>query len=70
MTMKAELLTLLKRQWVTPLVALREVNCLSLSQRVGELERAGHAVLKDWRNLPNGKRVRAYKVVSPTKWTA
>jgi hypothetical protein len=62
MTMKAELLTLLKKQWVTPLVALREVNCLSLSQRCGELERSGVRIQRQWRNLPNGKRVRAYRV--------
>ena len=62
MTMKTQLVNLLKRQWVTPLVALRECACLSLSQRVGELERSGVNIERQWRSLPNGKRVRAYRI--------
>lgn len=61
-TMEAALLRLLKRRFVTPLDALAEVGCLSLSQRCGEFARGGINIVKKWVDLPNGKRVRAYKV--------
>lgn len=61
-TMEARLLKLLKRRYVTPLDALREVGCLSLSQRAGDFARQGHALAKKWVDLPNGKRVRAYRI--------
>lgn len=62
MTMKAELITLLRKRWVTPILALEQCQCFSLSQRVGELIRDGVVVMKDWRTLPNGKKVRAYRI--------
>lgn len=61
-TMEARLLKLLKRRYVTPLDALSAVGCLSLSQRCGEFARDGVNIVKKWVALPNGKRVRAYKV--------
>ncbi len=63
MTMKAELLSLLKRRWVTPLDALREVGCLSLSQRCGDLRRSGVMVLDKWVETPTGKKVKSYRVL-------
>jgi hypothetical protein len=63
MTMTAELVSLLKTQWVTPLDALQRGNCLSLSQRCGEMARAGYRVEKKWRDLGNGKRVMSYRIV-------
>ena len=63
MTMKDELLALMRRRWVTPLIALREVGCLSLSQRCGELRRAGVKVLDKWTETPTGKRVKSYRVL-------
>lgn len=62
MTMKAELVKLLQQQWVTPLDALQHARCLSLSQRVGELKRAGVAVIDRWQPLPTGKKVKAYRI--------
>lgn len=62
-TMKRRLLNLLKTRYITPLDALRHVGCLSLSQRCGELRRAGIKVADKWVKLGNGKRVKAYKVV-------
>lgn len=61
-TMEARLLDLLKSRYVTPLDALDAVGCLSLSQRCGEFARGGYNIVKKWVDLPNGKRVRAYKV--------
>jgi hypothetical protein len=62
-TMTAELVSLLKTQWITPLDALQQAKCLSLSQRCGEMARAGYRVEKKWRDLGNGKRVMAYRIV-------
>lgn len=62
--MKDRLLNLLKRQYVTPLDALSKAGCLSLSQRAGDFAREGYTVLKRWVDLPNGKRVKAYRVVA------
>ena len=61
-TMKVKLVRLLHARWVTPLVALQMVGCLSLSQRCGEMRRDGVIVLDKWSELPNGKRVKAYRI--------
>lgn len=63
-TMKPALIKLLTRKWVTPLIALNEVNCLSLSQRCGELRRTGVNVASRWVETATGKRVKAYKIVT------
>jgi hypothetical protein len=62
-TMTQDLVSLLKQGYVTPLDALTRANCLSLSQRVGEMARSGYRVEKKWRDLGNGKRVMAYRIV-------
>ena len=62
MTMKTELVKLLHRRWTTPLDALQRVGCLSLSQRCSELRRDGVLVLDKWVELPNGKRVKSYRI--------
>ena len=62
MTMKAELVKLLHRRWVSPLTALQAIGCLSLSQRCGELRRDGVLVFDRWLDLPNGKRVKEYRI--------
>lgn len=64
MTMKADLLRVLKRRWLTSLEAVAAVGCWSLSQRAGELRRDGVQVLDKWVELPSGKRVKSYRVVS------
>lgn len=60
--MKAELIRLLQRQWVSPLDALQKVGCMSLSQRCGELRRGGVNVVSRWVQA-NGKRFKAYRIV-------
>ena len=62
MKMHEKLLDLLKQQWVTPVDALNKAGCLSLSQRCGDLRHDGIAVMDKWVHLPNGKRVKAYKI--------
>jgi hypothetical protein len=56
----ARTIELLRAGWVTPLQSAAMGGCLSLSQRVGELRRAGYTVLDRWEDLPSGARVKAY----------
>jgi hypothetical protein len=61
-TMTDKLVKLMKRRYVTPLDALQHANCLSLSQRCGDLRRAGVDVIDKWVDLDSGKRVKAYRI--------
>jgi hypothetical protein len=61
-TMTDKLVKLMKRRYVTPLDALQHANCLSLSQRCGDLRRAGIEVIDKWVDLDSGKRVKAYRI--------
>ena len=61
-TMEDRLMKLLRRKWVSPLDALREVQCLSLAQRVSEWRAAGIAIKDRWVDLDGGKRVKAYRI--------
>lgn len=61
-TMREKLLKLLRRKWVTPIVALSEAGCFSLSQRCGGFRRQGLNVLDKWVHLPSGVRVKAYRI--------
>ena len=49
-------------QVLTVATALAEYNVFALSQRVGDLERAGYAICKGWTRTPGGARVRCYFV--------
>ena len=58
---KVAILDLLKKgEVLTGLKALRLVGTMKLATRIGELERQGHVINKDWTKLPTGKRVRIY----------
>lgn len=61
-TMTQTLQTGLKRRWISPLVALRDFGCLSLSQRCGEMKRAGVKIADRWVS-ENGKRWKEYRAV-------
>ena len=84
MTMKADLMARLLKGWTTPVDALRDCNCFSLSQRCGEFraeyERSFNnitgtsalrgmqgnrtpIIIDKWVDLPNGKRVKAYRAI-------
>jgi len=62
MNMRDTLHSALKRRWLTPLDALKQCGCLSLSQRCGELRRAGVPVEDRWVRVQSGKRVKAYRI--------
>jgi hypothetical protein len=77
MTMKADLMARLLKGWTTPIDALNDCNCFSLSQRAGEFRRDFDTIQWDevrtgqrppyiidkWVDLPNGKRVKAYRAI-------
>ena len=63
MTKKQRLLSLMKRQYVTPLEALEQTGNFALSQRAGEFAKDGWKVVKKWVDLPSGSRVRSYRIV-------
>jgi hypothetical protein len=60
----------LRSRYMTQLDGLRLLGIFTLGQRVSELKREGHIVVKKWKELPSGKRVMSYRIVSPTGWTA
>lgn len=51
----------LKRGWTTPIDALHQSGSMKLSTRVGELRRAGVAIIDKWVEV-NGKRFKAYRI--------
>lgn len=60
--MKEDLIRLMRRRWVSPVDALRFVGCMSLSQRVGELKRAGVNIVDRWERSGRS-RFKAYRIV-------
>lgn len=62
-TMTYELLFALKAgERLTPLSALERFHCFSLSQRMGELRRAGWPIVSVMVTVPSGKRVAQYSM--------
>lgn len=54
---------LLKRGYITAMECASRGGCLSLSQRVSELRRAGNIVGDVWRVTNGGARVKAYRLL-------
>lgn len=67
---KAHLFRTLCRRWLTPLEAVSVCGIFSLSQRVSEWRAAGHCIVDRWVKTDGGSRVKSYRVVRPTNWTA
>ena len=64
-TVSYEILMALKAgEKLTPLVALEKFRCLSLSQRVGELKRAGWPIHSEMVEVGSGKRVAQYRMAA------
>lgn len=60
-TMTRELLDALKAgERLTPLMAVGRFQCLSLSQRIGELKRMGWPICSEMIQVNSGKRVACY----------
>lgn len=58
---KKKLEQMMKRQWVTPIDALREAGCLRLAARVHEMRQAGIPIEDAWVDL-DGKHYKKYRV--------
>lgn len=56
----------LRRGWTTPIDALRESGSMKLATRVGELRRAGVAIMDKWVEV-NGKRFKVYRIARTAK---
>lgn len=52
---------LMKKKWVTPIDALREVGCLRLAARVLEMKQAGIPIEDAWVDI-NGKHYKKYRI--------
>jgi hypothetical protein len=62
-SMTWDLLMALKNgERLTPLTALERYKCFSLSQRMGELHRAGWPIVSTMVALPSGKKVAEYRM--------
>lgn len=62
-TMLYELLAALQNgECLTPLLALQKYDCLSLSQRMGELKRQGWPIVTEMIEVASGKRVAQYRM--------
>ena len=65
-TKKSALLSLLRRQYVTPLIALREVGILSLAQRISNWRAEGYEFAQNVVEC-DGSRVASYKLTKAPK---
>lgn len=62
-TLQGKLLRALQRgERLTPISALQGYQCFSLSQRMGELKRAGWPIVAEMVKTPSGKRVAEYSL--------
>lgn len=61
-TQNERLKEMMVSMWVTPADALQMAQCARLAARVLELRRRGVEIVDRWEKLPNGKRVKAYRV--------
>lgn len=67
-TMTYELLVALQNgERLTPLTALEKYRCFSLSQRMGELRRAGWPIVAVMVTVSSGKRVAQYSMGSESE---
>jgi hypothetical protein len=63
MSQNAEILDYLKDgNALTGLDALKRFQCIHLPRRIKDLREQGHTIAADWLVLPNGKRVKEYRL--------
>lgn len=63
-TQNERLKELMTSMWTTPADALQFAGSMRLAARVAEIRRSGVEIIDRWERLPNGKRVKAYRVAS------
>lgn len=62
--------SLLSRRWLTALESAQLGGCMSLSQRVSVWRRQGLVIVDKWVTTPAGARIKAYRWLKPTGWSA
>ena len=70
MTQTDMVLDMIKKQWVTPLDALRECGCFRLQARIFDLTEQGYNIERGWYEYEGAygkKKVRKYRLVQQTK---
>ena len=60
-TMVSSIKSAMRRKWVSPMSALLDHGCMSLSQRCGQMRREGLNVVSRWKES-NGKRFKEYRI--------
>ena len=66
-TQNERLREVMASMWVTPADAMQFANCARLAARVLELRQRGVEIVDRWETLPSGKRIKAYRIKSPTE---
>jgi hypothetical protein len=73
---QAKTIELLRRGWLTALASAQQGGYLSLSQRCGQWRdgggplKPGEQIKDKWLRTGSGARVKAYRIVRATAWTA
>jgi len=60
MSQKQQVLSVIKRKWITPMLAF-EMGITCLAERIRDLREDGHDIEDVWRER-NGKRFKAYRL--------
>jgi hypothetical protein len=63
MSQTSQLISLMKRKWVTPQDALRHAGCFRLAARVHDMRSAGINVVDRWVERDD-TRFKAYKIIN------
>lgn len=59
-----QLISLLKKRWVTPLMALERTSCMRLAARISDIKAAGYSVEDKWiTGKTTKRRFKAYRIV-------
>ncbi|PCJ51983.1 MAG: hypothetical protein COA70_13250 [Planctomycetota bacterium] len=72
-TQKQQLISLLKRKWVTPITAFNEVSCMRLAARISDIRAEGYVVEDKWVKTESGRnQFKAYRLAAeqPAKRSA
>lgn len=66
MSQNIALISLMKKQWVTPLQALNRCGCLNFSGRICEIRRtligSGTQLESEWKQV-GAKKVKAFRII-------
>ncbi len=61
-TQNNRLVAAMRQRWVTPAEAFQICGTLRFSGRVLEIKAMGHNLAEQWKETPNGTRVKAFRI--------